>query len=180
MQLWGEVASALEASVTVIAILVGGVWTYILFVRRRQKYPRANVTLIINTWRIEGRQRLLHLGVQVENVGDTLIELKYGTVRIQQLLPIIDDAAATIACGRDPVPANECEVPWPLLCERACPWEKVPREIEPGETDAFHFDFVIPDSVSVLGVYTYLRNVRKAKRNVGWNATSIYNVTDVD
>jgi hypothetical protein len=37
------VAETLEAALTSIAIVVGAGWTYVLFVRKREQFPRASV-----------------------------------------------------------------------------------------------------------------------------------------
>ena len=50
-------------------------------------------------------------------------------------------------------------------------------EIEPGEADEFIFDFVIDADVAKVQFYSHVENVKKFKRNVGWNTTIIYDLT---
>jgi flagellar biogenesis protein FliO len=174
---WKDGAQALQASVAVLAMVIGAIWTYKIFVQHRQKYPRANVTLRVDSWCVGAERRLIHTSVCVANVGETLVELASGLVRLQQVLPMDAEIAGRIARDTDPVSEGECEVLWPQLRERQCQWGAIPREIEPGETDEYHFDFVIPAAVRVIEVYSYLQNVKKRKRNIGWNTTSVYTCT---
>lgn len=167
-------SDALQPPITVLAIVIGGIWTYRLFVQHRQKFPRANISQRVTSWSLSPKDRLLHVAVSVENVGQTLIELAWGFVRVQQVLPLDEAVGSHLACGDDPVQEGECEVLWPQLCERRCDWANAPREVEPGESDEYHFDFVIPESTQVVEVYTHFQNVTKRNRALGWNSTALY------
>ena len=83
----------LQAVCTIGAILVGGWWTYTLFVENRKDYPRAKIShhilyrgLGINK---DARTdtRLVHVTVTVANTGEVLVTLANSEVRVQQILP---------------------------------------------------------------------------------------------
>jgi hypothetical protein len=112
--------------------------------------------------------------VRVAKVGSVLFRPRHLQVRLQQLLPVADDVADRIRDGSDPVGPNETEILWPELCAREHSWTK-PTEIEPGESDDYYFDFVIPKDVMAIQVYSHLAN--PAKEGVGWNTTSVYYVS---
>jgi hypothetical protein len=67
---------------------------------------------------------------------------------------------------------------WPCLVDRECNWSKECREVEPGEIDEFHFDFVIPAHVQLVEIYSYIRNVKKQDREIGWNTTTVYSLCE--
>lgn len=177
LQRWKDAADATASSVNVIALIVGAAWGYLLFVRRRQKYPRANVEHRIAHWPA-GDRVVLHVIVRISNIGEVAIRLKSILARVQQLVPVPHDVSEAITAGRDPVDANESEITWPLVGERACDWQEACREVEPGETEECHFDFVLPVELGMVEVYSYLRNVSKRPKDIGWNTTTVYSVTD--
>ena len=41
---WATIITLAKDVLTGAAIILGGIWTYMLFIRTRQKYPRANIT----------------------------------------------------------------------------------------------------------------------------------------
>lgn len=167
-------AEALQPAVTVLAILAAGVWTYKLFIQNRQKYPRANVTHSFTAWKLGSERVLVHVAVRIENIGQSLISIQSGFVRLQQVLPLEGDLLRQIECGEDAVCAGESEILYPELAARICDWKKAPREIEPTETDAFHFDFVLPASAEIVEVYSHFENMTKRRRMIGWNCTTLH------
>jgi len=56
-------------------------------------------------------------------------------------------------------------------------------EIEPGESEEFHFDFTIHQSVSRVLVYSYLENAtkrrRRKKQKIGWQLSTVYEIPDL-
>ncbi len=47
MDFWKDLTSIIQAAVTSIGIIVGAVWTYLIFVRERLRFPKVNIDLII-------------------------------------------------------------------------------------------------------------------------------------
>jgi len=166
----------LQGVVTIVAIAVGGAWAYLLFVRRRQKYPRANLTQDLRCYPLRDNKLLLRATVRICNESEVLLSLASGLSRVQQVLPCTEDLVASLAKRIHDDDACEPEVEWPLLEEWKVAFKKGEREIEPGESDELHFDFVVDSDVQVVVLYSYLKNVRKRKREIGWNVTSIYDL----
>ena len=67
-------AEAVQAAVTTIALVVGGIWAYFRFVKERTYRPRLEVGMH-GEWRRVGRQRLLSARVTVKNIGTSVVEL---------------------------------------------------------------------------------------------------------
>jgi hypothetical protein len=170
VQQWKEIAEAAQSTVTVLGVLVGAWWTYSLFVRKREPYPKANVQHRITHWHIADRV-LLHLTVRITNVSVVVLAIPSLLVRVQQLLPMTAETVEQLAAC---LPAGESEFPWPLLAERSCDWSAEKREVEPGETEECHFDFLLPAEVVAVSVYSYVKNQSKSHREVGWNTTTVY------
>ncbi len=169
-------AESVEAIITALGILVGGWWTYTLFVRKREDYPRAKlIHQVIQRGLPEGK-RLLHVINRVTNTGQVLLSLDFGFCRVQQVLPIPAEFADALQRGEDPVEAGKTEYPWPLLAERDFRWERSPRELEPGESEDVFCDFVVDPDTEVVEIYAYLKNKEKVEREIGWNLTTLYDV----
>ena len=166
----------LQLLIVSIAIVVGGIWTYILFVRKRQKYPRANITHGVEHWPIADGKTLLRVTVNISNECEILLPLVSGFTRVQQMMPWPPKLLESIRCNKEFIKEGQTEVEWPLLKQRSFPFDRREREIEPGETDELHFDFIIDSDVQVIAVYSYLKNAKKRRRDIGWNATSIYDL----
>jgi hypothetical protein len=165
---------AFQSLFTVGAIVAGGIWTYMIFVKRRQRYPRANITQQIRHFPLPNNKVLLRATVRICNEGKILLPLVSGFSRVQQMIPCSDDLCEILKERDDGNEQCEPEAEWPLLSELKLKFEKGEREVEPGETDELHFDFVIDSDVQVIVVYSYLKNAKK--RRLGWNATSIYDL----
>ena len=169
-------ATVVQAAATSIGILVGGLWTYFLFVRKRQRFPRANISHQVFYKRISEGKALLNVETVITNSGDVLLCLESGFVRVQQILPIPEAIGSTIEQGRDPVAEDGREVDWPLLSTRTFTWAKGKAEVEPGEIDRLVSDHLIDADVRVVSVYSYVKNTKKGKRDIGWGITTIYDV----
>jgi len=170
---WKNNADAIQALVTTIAIVIGSTWAFAAFLRRRERLPHLNVEHVVMAWPV-GNARLLHLRIRVTNVGGVIGRLREGKAWVQQMFPLPYDVALKIRNGDDPVADGCTEVAWPLAADvRLCNWSAKPMEVEPGEIDEYPFDFVIPEDVSAVQVYSHLRNHAKVG-DVGWNTTSIH------
>ena len=170
---WKTVSETLQAFATTAALLIAGVWTYLLFVRQRQRFPRADLHLKITSKRLSPSHDLLHIQATMKNVGNVLISLASARARIGRVTPLSSDLRTVLATGGDLVQANETDIRWPELGRRDCAWPDNPREIEPGESDAFHFDFVLQKGLEAVEVFCYFRNVVKVGREMGWSQTAL-------
>ncbi|MHC4171357.1 MAG: hypothetical protein ACYST5_00230 [Planctomycetota bacterium] len=161
---------------TFIAIVIGGVWTYMMFVRRRQKYPRAKVSHRIIHKKIDNNKTLIRVDVEMCNQGDVLIRLSRRLVRIKQMLPLGESALQMIDSKKKRIRRKEAKGQWPILGEVDLSGEDAIYEIEPGDTDEFPFDFVISSEVKTVIVYSYFRNKAKRGREIGWNKRTVYDI----
>lgn len=170
---------------TVFAIGIGGWWTYKLFRQKRQRYPRANISHSINLWDVENCKRLLRVGIRIENVGDVLLRPSKGHVRLQLVRPWpyqVRDAAN----DKQPlVRPGSREANWPKLGENT--WEDQSLEIEPNEVDIIYLDFIVPQKVETVKVYSHLVNPLKqgrfslgSKDQIGWTTSSIHELGNTD
>lgn len=163
-----------QSAVTIIAIIAGGIWTYLLFIKKRLRFPRANVENEISHIDLNSNLILLHVKIKVTNIGDVLLSFKEMEIRVQQILPIHNDISGSININNKVETREADEIPWPMLDGKIRQYELKSYEIEPGESDESHFDFIIVKNIKVVAVYSYFQNIIKKGRDLGWGCTSIY------
>lgn len=173
-----DIADIMQAFATVIALLIGGIWSYMLFVKKRQRYPRASITHQISHRPMSNSKIILNVTTIISNTGDVLLSLVSGLTRVQQMLPLSTEILKSIDERKDPVPDGKTEIEWPLISERLSKWEKEEFEIEPGEKDQIYYDFIFDADIQTVSVYSYFKNVRKHERDIGWGLTTIYDLKD--
>jgi len=70
-----ELAQAIIATAasiaTVVAVIVGGWWTYSLFIKEREEYPHANIELKLSHVALSERVNLLRIAIELSNTGGT-------------------------------------------------------------------------------------------------------------
>lgn len=160
---------------TLLAIIVGGAWTYRTFVRTRQKYPRATVTHLIQDKQIARDMVLLHLTEIIENRGEVLLPVPFVITRVQQVLPLPRQVIGELREARQ-ASTEKTEIGWPWLhkFERQLTEERC--ELEPGESQQFHYDIVLGAHIRTVEIYTYVKNIAKPDCEIGWEYTTIYDL----
>jgi hypothetical protein len=167
-------ADILQTYCTIAAIIFGGIWTWILFIKNRQIYPRACITHNIYHKEIVDGKLLLRITIMVSNTGNVLLSLKSLETRIQQIVPPLSDFVEKIKQGKDPIKNGDTEIEWPLLTSRKTVFMKKAYEIEPGECQEIQCDFILDTTIDTISVYSYLKNEVKRNREIGWDSTTIY------
>lgn len=161
-------SSLVQSVLTSLAILGGGLW----FLWQRQRFPRAEVSHSVSHWRIGRSQRVLHVAVTIVNKGNVLVQPTRGQVWVQQVLPAGKAIRARFRSTQI-FKDGALEVEWPLIAERPIEWKKGEFEIEPHETDRFAVDLIVPIHVRKVRIYSYLQNVAKRGRPIGWKVVTI-------
>jgi hypothetical protein len=184
VKLFGDVASNV---VTIAAVVIGGAWTYLTFIRERTRWPKANLELVMSHRELTAEQTLLHIKVKVHNAGRGLMKLNELRIDVRQVLPLTDETTRELRDG-SLIATDRGKARWRTRKEdqHICLWgpgRPLPTEpeIEPGENDEFPNDFVIPSTLETVYVYVYLKNVaRKGREKLGWTVTSYYDLTGAE
>jgi hypothetical protein len=155
---------ALKDLFEVVAIIVGGIWTYQIFILRRGKYPRAKLEQKVLCWPVAAGKIAVRVTVTIHNTGEVLLKLASGFTWLQQVKPLLPDFEEILKTRRDPVKDDETEVQWPLLGERYY-FRCSKMEIEPGESDDVNSDFVIDSPAETLLIYSHIENETKSAVN---------------
>lgn len=181
--LWWPVATweTIAALVQTAALLVGGAWAYLRFVKGRLWYPRASLRHTISHRPVEGGRVLLRVHTGITNSGNVILPIRDAIFRVQQVLPLADEVLRAVQAGEDAVEEGALEVVWPGLAERVHKWPPKEIEIEPGETDEIICDFVLDEAkdIETVQVYGYFENSRKRRRRrpIGWGLATLYDMS---
>jgi hypothetical protein len=163
----------LQAVATILAIFVGGVWTYLLFVQQRQRFPHLKMEHKISHLSLPEHRILLMVDVTHSNVGAIKINFSTADIRIYGLKRTPDlsgDVLKQLNRGRPPDEIEPTAI-WTLLAQQSQNW-KTDLFIEPGESDQLHYEFVLSEDDPPLLVYTNYPNI--TINDAGWTLRSIY------
>jgi hypothetical protein len=181
---------AIGQIVQIAAIILGGFWAYLAFVRGRLRFPHVSLQHSITHRTLDDGRRILRVGTTINNSGGVIVRLVSGTFRVDQVLPLPDQVSSALETPRGPVSEGDLDIDWPpvdasAFREHEWPEEKRP-EIEPGETDVIPCEFVVPAHLETVSVHTYLKNSKKGRwhwrpwrwrrgrRDIGWTLTTFY------
>lgn len=161
---------------TISALILGGIWTYMLWIQNRQNRPRLMIAHLVERYRIPRRHQVL-LGVteKFSNVGPVAIELKKGEIRVYQVLPLPDGADQRAKTADSLNDTTEDDKVWPVLQVYLHPWDKERELIEPGEGDEIKNYFLIPDSIEVVNIISYAGNPAEGSK-MAWQASTGYDL----
>jgi len=169
-----DLFSIIQAALTCVGIVVGAIWTYFLFVRKRLSFPKLDIELFIQDKIILDGTRFIHAEIKLSNIGNVVLKSDYSELRLRNIVPIPDKIRPAIESGFDPISEGKTEFEWPLVVGREWKWNEKDFEIEPGESDSLHADYIIESNIKVSEFYFFLRNAKKKTQNIGWTLTRIH------
>ena len=173
-----SVLDVLDIPIKWVALAVGAVWTYNLFVKKRSKYPKADLQLSARCWLLSEKSRLVRVTVVALNRGDVLLNLQSCRVWIQQVRPLAPQLAELLARTGGVAVIGQREAEWPLVAEKEVTLPQGSCEIEPGESQQLYFDLVLTSPLETAIVYAYAKNEAKRNREIGWDAQTVLDVNE--
>jgi len=174
MEFLKDLTSVIQAALTSVAIVVGAIWTYFLFVRERLLFPKIIIELIVRDIVLPVGSRIVHVEIKLSNIGHVIFKSRYAELRLRKVVPIHDEIKEDVEKGLDPVSKDRTEIEWPLVAGREWNWDKKEFEIEPSEADSLHADYIIDSNIEVAEFYYYIENPKKRLQGIGWTLTKIH------
>lgn len=175
-----DLVDIFSSVVTILAIGIGGIWTYSLFIKERADFPHANIEQKISHVAFAKGVNLMRVAVEITNTGKSKLKLNKADVRVQRVLPFKGCSDEVKPCVADQINQSLklVEQPverftWPLHA-------RIDRlfdvEIEPGEKAVVDYEFALPDELQVVRVYSHLRNdaAPNPTLNTGWQLAEFY------
>jgi hypothetical protein len=172
----------LSKFVGIIAIVLGGIWTYNIFVKERQHFPHANVQHKVAHVPLSSCVNLVRVGVEIANSGKSRLLSSKSVVWIQKIRPI-SVCPSDGQCVRadlqhalaDPVHKQD-RFTWPLIGYRENQ-TKNSLDLEPDEKEEQDYEFVVPSSVEFVRIYSYYQNdERSTGADTGWRTSTFHDL----
>jgi ABC-type nickel/cobalt efflux system permease component RcnA len=137
---WPTTFEAWSHIAQVLALAVGAWWTYRVFVRQRVDKARANITHSIQSTVLSGNnERLVRAVVNIHNIGNVELRPPAGYTEVQ---------VANFTPG-------QARVNWVMHGNKhPLPFKKDGLALEPGETERYSVDILIPASCDLFQVHT--------------------------
>jgi len=169
-------AEIAASAATALGIVGAGFWSFVLFRRRRQQFPRVAISHQTHCLRLPDGRTVLRVFARIANTGEVLVSLRFARTRVQQLFPVPDHIFQLVSQGGDFVPQREKELPWTVLDAKKWQFDEHKAEVEPGEAEVLNSDFVIPTGVQQILLYTYVNNQAKRDSEIGWSDTVVVKI----
>jgi hypothetical protein len=164
---WSNVAAN---AAQIGAILVGGWWAYTRFIRQRESFPRATLQQVITHRELNDAHTYLRVALKIENTSTVLLPNKQARTDVYQVLPLSPEVEQALERG-ELIPDGKAYADWPCIGTYDLPTH---GKIEPGDSDEFSFDFVIPTDVATVYLYSYVSN--PTADNLGWGLSCLYDL----
>jgi hypothetical protein len=178
-----DIAATIQSLVTTAAILLGGIWSYFLFVRKRQARQRVQITHRVFHKIITKSKALLHITIIVSNVGEVLIRPQRGEMKVLKILPLTSELLNRIE-EQEGFPYLENLKERELDLPQVSDLSKFPDNvrIEPGETEEIGFDFIINSEVKLIKIESFFENrnlaAQKSSHPIGWRLSTIHDLEE--
>ena len=163
---WANIVLAL---VTILAILVGGLFAAVKFELFRESEPHLTVSHNINQRRLGSGYTHLDVATIMRNNSKVKVELRDGYFLLQQIAPV--------AAEVDFLGENLLYPPWPILDEMSFSLGDSDIVLEPGQSLQEVFQFMIPQHVETLLIhYVLFDSASPGDRSRGWGITEVYDI----
>jgi hypothetical protein len=171
---------------TILALIVGGIWTWMLFSSYRESYPRMSIEHRIAHRRLSNDQILLIIDVNASNTGKVVVKPVVGWFAIDQILPLATEQLDRLKVG-------ELHPSWTSVVSDT--WFRgldlgSEHYLEPGETETYHQELILRSSATTLRVYTFFSGKptvvaggqmaphEATRSSPGWGRYSVYDLQE--
>lgn len=173
-----DVADIVQALITSLALIIGGLWSYQLFVRKRQRFPRAKIEHRVTQRAVSAGATLLTIDIIISNPGDVLLSLVEGKIEVRQALPPGTNFLQMLTGSQLTIGRRVEFVDWPALFSYSEDWSgKHIVEIEPGESEQMLYTLLVQAEVKTIYIASFFRNVSKRRKELGWRLETFHDVS---
>jgi hypothetical protein len=160
--------------VSISGILLGGWWTYKVFIKNRLPIPKARTEHAIQQFELPEDKCLIRLCLTIKNIGSVLLELKHFEMKVYRVLPYTQEIESIVDGEKYPLSKDQEkeELPWETLYEKDVnlTGEKIVK-IDPNEEDYRYYDFILSSDDEIVIFYSH---VQYKDEIIGWNLATTY------
>lgn len=162
LQFW---TLTIESVITIIAIVIAGIFAWRNGIIFRHRSPHINITHEITHRFISPSYTHLIVTATLRNSSRVKVEFRDGLFILQKIAPLNDDEvtqlyAQSLDSGISANNEESQDIQWETLDEIWSVWNKDDLIVEPGSTIALTIEFIIPKAIQSVLITTYLYNTR--------------------
>ena len=176
-----DISAIIQSSVAAAAIVTGGIFAYYKLQLFRDFKPHLTISHNICHRVLSDSYMHIDVTATLHNGSKVQIELRKGFSRLQGVAPVCDEEVESLYADTFEDRGHDA-LQWPTLDEVARAWNEGELIVEPGESHAETFEFIIGASVyDTVLIYTYFYNPT-ASQDVGsargWHATTVHDIME--
>jgi hypothetical protein len=146
---WPATFQATSNIAQVIALIVGAVWTYRLFVRQRSNIVRVNIEHVVRGFLLQNDQRLIRVVMEIHNLGTVLLQPTKGSLSIYAVSPSTKGLIHKVYESSETADKN-----WPEIKNLPINFAEDNFRLEPGEKERYPYDFIVPSSLEIVQIHS--------------------------
>jgi hypothetical protein len=163
---------ALQDVATVIGIGVAGR----MYFKRRQHMPRLDVSLSVTHHNLDDDRVLIAVRANLKNHGALPVTIPRAKAFVELIAPVTAEVEKHLAERVPDALVMNNVIAWNGIEECQC---EPNMYLEPGETDVYPWDFVIPTGVRTIQVYAHFDNERRSgEAALGWSARAMHDIPE--
>ena len=171
-----DLAAIFQSAITVIAIVVGGVFAWFKLQAFRDFEPHLTISHEVRHRTIGESYVHIDVTATLHNGSKVKLDFREAFIRLQQISPTSDGEVESLYTSTF-VNREYEDLLWPILYEVPRTWDVNELIVEPGESHQETYEFIVSTLVESVIVYTYYYNPRGASEAPeGWGAATVYDI----
>lgn len=144
---WHSIFASIHHMATVLALIIGGWWTYTNFIAGRAHIPRVQVDTATKVIELSLEYTLLHSEARLQNIGTRRVKLTEFNICMQYVKPLMGDNDDYVrAFAHRQHDHSYTTIPFSPNTSK-CRTLNENIILEPGEEDSLFYDFVLDQPV---------------------------------
>ena len=176
-----DISAIIQSSVAAAAIVTGGIFAYYKLQLFRDFKPHLTISHNISHRILSDSYMHIDVTATLHNRSKVQIELREGFSRLQGVAPVSDEEVESLYAGTFEDMEHDT-LQWPTLDEVDRVWEEGELIVEPGESHAETFEFIVGAYVyDTVLVYSYFYNPEASQDPAstrGWHATAVHDIVE--
>ena len=159
---WALIIDSAESIVTVVAIVIAGIFAWRNGIIFRQRSPHIDIIHEVTHRAISDSYNHLAVTVELHNTSNVKMEFRDGLFALQRLARMEDDVVEDLY-ENAPVyvrGGGMNAIQWETIEEIWSEWSKDELSVEPGQTATHTIEFVVPWDIEPVLITTYMFNSR--------------------
>ena len=175
-----EWADIFQSIVTILAIIVGGIFALFKLQAFRDFEPHLTISHKVSHRLIGDSYVHIDATAELRNSSKVQVEIREGLFSLQRISPTSDVEIESLF-EETFIKREKRNLQWPTLYKLNAVWNKGELTIEPGESHRETIEFVISTELQSVIIYTYFSNPRfplSSPMPKGWAASTIYDISN--